>query len=737
MPGITPLADVKILDPGSIWGVQITPPHSLRDPVVRMQEWYGYTLTDVARDEVSNVLTLKPLFIPVDTEKADWTLDTAGNYIEILSVHTNKTRIKHKRSAAGGLTFSATKTVDLPADPCFFLDFYTAKVPRAETRNASTIYRRIEWPFGETNYFKLEFVWDGAPRLYYVQSGVEALVDRGRAGVWDGLWSGKDYLLSVFTLDDWCVVYFGDLEGGKQVYPPLRYHDPDHNSLNVVSGALKVSGKSGVVEWGYHPVRYPLTGQQISAQQDAGFSLATEPTFRYSRLVGRLEDGNGTYVAGDSDSTDIIAASIPSPTDGDGAGYLEGNLSYRYRLDFEAGDAGDGYADTTPILQELSCYHPGQSTKLSFPILRDLTPHVTRIREKLVFDLNSLTVIPRYAITCNNRHGEFTGYHQEGACEISLGWDISTAPLQRRFLGRTGRLHRFSRQDPVSTYSFNAVGREVQLQAKKWKASAYFDGQYHAWVVGFLAQYGGITAEWLGDDLLASPDQAPAGEIMGIGLAGQPSVRFAPNVPVWSCMHEIRHKYGHMMYFDKDGRLRYYPFVPSSVGPSKKSFDVDEALNGLGEPYLNQIFRVGDYTTDLTQIRNDLTVVAYNPGGHEGGYLYGHERDEGSWLNASAPNYIGYLDDWVDASPLYSNATQIATMLEQMQAVYGMPIEIVRFECWGQPDLYPMDIISVSDGNKAIPGGGQYFILEMDSTYSRRPQDYKTTITARNLTPRF
>lgn len=248
-----------------------------------------------------------------------------------------------------------------------------------------------------------------------------------------------------------------------------------------------------------------------------------------------------------------------------------------------------------------------------------------------------------------------------------------------------------------SRFTMRCVDRRVQLASPRWNL-AWMDGWNAFYALGYLAQLGGVSPlDWAFAHLVPP---APFGEgtDLGDGLGGR-----APYLPVgdagsivtrfsgqglWDSMSKIAQFLGYMLFFDANGRLHFRPFRLAS-GSVRRFAESDRQSSGAEGCWDLRVRK------DHASVRSDAITVGIDAFAGKWSPIVFKHSDEGVIYDPRGFNHLGYANPavWVD-SAFASEAFAYAASLEQIN-VLRTPELSARFTTWLQPDVFPLDAVTV------------------------------------------
>lgn len=395
------------------------------------------------------------------------------------------------------------------------------------------------------------------------------------------------------------------------------------------------------------------------------------------------------------------------------ASNLEGP-DVRYRLKFAGPRHGTynlvDYAWTTPAVRSVEMmWAPSGTARPAPPYLASPEGIVVSHR----FDPVTLQAGSQAVITFNNNRmtllpsgvvgywGEWSLARGQVGLEVwatrtstATGW-FGPPTLLGTFYGHTEG--ETAGQAGDSRFAMFCSDRRVQLRSPRWNLP-WMDGWNAFYAIGFLAQLGGVApGDWEFAHLV--PD-APFGEgtdlgngfggrapYLPVGDAGSVVTRFS-GLPLWEVMAKIAQFLGYMLFFGSNGKLQFRPF---RLAPGSRRFFAEsdrESAGAEGCWALRVRKRHDTVRSDAVTIGIDAFAGKWEP------IVFKHS-EEAVVYDDLAFNHLGYRNPsvWVDSAFADPWFAWMAS-LEQMN-VGRVPALSAQFTTWLQPDLLPLDVVSL------------------------------------------
>ncbi len=685
MPNLQPFAQVIIEDPSGKYGHVNYRPYSYRASAAK-DESENWGLENLYHDKIAGIVILEPQYNPIANGTTDWTL--SGTYS---GTATNWKSTRHPETGLSvvytpypgtNINWSASRVATTSS---FWLDFCLAGLAVQQGIGTATGQLQFKYPSQSEKHYRVSLQWNRPMRMEYT-------TDSGTT--YDSFGAAIDGAAKSPGFQQWARIMF--LSVGNDVFCNvnghdwLRHHNADAGSIFSGNGTLSITGTGMTVALGYHSMAFLPNGTCYGGSITTGNVIQGIPRVNIS----------GTNPTGMSMSGTVTT--------------VEGAASFEYSFSLESG-AGTNYADDTPIFSSIEISYPGDYGRITSPSYAEID-HVQGITEHIVFDQTNLNIYTEAVITCSNADADFSGWSGVRACGLNLGY--YGEGVQRRLTGLCGHLMEWSTDDPSKVFRLHAYDRSVMLKAPAGVMVAnlpYFDGWCAYKAMRYLANYAGITDEWLAFPLCEGDALTPCEHyLLPYGDQFHPLVRFPGGMYIWDCMQNIQRYVGYILFFDSIGLLRFYPWIPNAPGPFKKNFSLIADTDGNGIPLRNEMFFCGR-TRDLTSVRNDVTIIGIDP--NTWNPIVAHNRDNDSIYNPNVENYLGYRSSMVWADSMFVTS---GYALQALNSIFGMarlPQDTITLRGWMQPELFPLDIVGVTDPFSS-PGGRPYWITEITNDCS-------------------
>ena len=670
----------------------------------------GFDLTDLLLEYNTSSVILLPKAFPKDVSTSLFTC-TGGNWERVPNRAAGATGLMQTDSDAG-VTYSAVSnstswirkgggfTLKMNLGPCL------GTMTQAQ-RTAAEVYRRITWPANAPagkNRYQLVMGYRETP---LVRKSTDGGVTYQRVG---DLHSPLD--MEKLTTFDNVETSFTALEliTGEVIFwlgqGRQRFALVDYDAAGWEDGTLQVEGKNGVIHFGYSDLYFKATGTLDSIEGDGPRNVKTALPERHVR--GTLDAAKGHAA-----SAEILRSSIDEKT-----------KRYRYRLTVSSDpvtlDPASplfGYSASTPVVKGVNVLWPG-ATMPPVETYWEPLEGLVSVDELHRRDPRSRVRTSWFNIEASNTFGEWMKNPGLQAVRVYLGWKHSGLRLRGTMLANVrgdfptrGPLARFNTQ--CQDVLFMAQGKPLldNLNPSKWCVYA---------LKRLLWEHAGVVPE-----LMLNIPQCPYGHDPGCSHTKMP-----PHHPGWrilklvtECMAEVMKAEFGKTGPSPEGQVLFDRYDPDDPYLVKKSFyespqnlaDPDEILAHSGG--LRRIFSQDD-------TRNDFTILGF---GREAGRPFAkHRQDEASLFDRFAANYKGFIAPFIDVWSGYQEEDFAEEMLDRYYRWLRRPQETALLPCYGQPDLFPDDVVNPQEG-RSVGYGSEYVIEEIRSVY-RKPGFYQSNL---------
>ena len=495
-----------------------------------------------------------------------------------------------------------------------------------------------------------------------------------------------------------------------------------------------------------HPMRFQQSCSYRSIQQNLGFTPndAYPPVYDvhfHGDIIRSLAAGSSTTMPSNGNCT-IQVNDLR----------LTGSQLSQYELTMtQAPVATISYAGQTTVrvtagIERVSVRFPGitsyvEPTQAAYEAFEvggprnDVAEYITVVREETMFDFGSMRIYQNLSVTFNNFDGinalaQRTNDTVRGAGNIALAWRWG----YKHSDGIVGQEGEEWWSDPGSptygpgwsrfygfcdTYGYSGVsgkhqmvmackGMGARLDDTVFHAPPNMDGWNHYRAVYTLLSMAGIPDARINfmDEVPSDPfsleptdpDYATGGYFLPVGVGSNPWTPIARSMTIGQLLAMIQQLTQFVLYVDALGKWNYEPFLRTTtgIGPLRvfREYYAYDANQGL-----TQMWDVS-VTVSNADTRNEIILVgidAYNPVSFLDPIL-SSKRDELSIsaLPAQQPvNYIGWKKNFSMVDSRFATSDYARKTAEKLYKTMRQPSVMVSFSCWGQPDLFPMDMIGV------------------------------------------
>lgn len=365
---------------------------------------------------------------------------------------------------------------------------------------------------------------------------------------------------------------------------------------------------------------------------------------------------------------------------------------------------GVDFCDFSPTARAITySYAPIYSHHISLPQAAE--PQRLHISHR--FDYNSLQIRSHTSLEFNNNLGQCASIFREmgqKSCEINLfSTHFSNGLPFRQFTGIVGRKASIEGAAGSSTYTMEGTDRSVQVDNPRWDLP-WSDGWNEMYFQAFLSTLAGIHPSDLAylPYIPNSPFNIDLGDETGspawflpVGAAGTALTRFS-GVSLWQIKSKLAQAVGKMLFYDIYGKEQYLKFQGASFGV-KRSYFEDDAYGPFGIQHIVA-------GKSLEDVRNQITVVGIDAFGPLWSPIVSHQVDQQSLNNPAAFNHIGYSQPFVWADNLFANLGFASEAAARMINFLRLPSIHVSFTTHLNPDLYPLDTITIQCPRVGISG---------------------------------
>lgn len=297
-----------------------------------------------------------------------------------------------------------------------------------------------------------------------------------------------------------------------------------------------------------------------------------------------------------------------------------------------------------------------------------------------------------------------------------LGWDgVSTGPGWARWMGYIDTYNYQSSPGSPHSISMPIQTAIAWLDDTPVLAPPVVDGWNHYFAVRWIANYMGIPDSRIGflDKVPSTPDtvalgdpDAPDGYFLPTGLGTVPWTPIARDLMIGQLLSSIQSLTGYIAYVDAFGVLQYEPFLRAAGGTPKRVFrqvepyDTKHGLTGIWS--MQTTISTRDVRTTIALVGID----AMSPVGSLEPIVYRKEDAAAidSPVGSQPMNFVGRRKVFAMTDSRFASLQFTKDSGDRLYRIMRLPSITVRFTCYGQPDLYPMDEIVVEDWRSGLTG---------------------------------
>lgn len=427
-----------------------------------------------------------------------------------------------------------------------------------------------------------------------------------------------------------------------------------------------------------------------------------------------------------------------------------------YNGDLYMSYMGQQYSDYAPCITRIStridgiAEEPVYAAQASATLGEGDCNYIREIVENIAFDPNALTIRHTCDILMDNWYGignltNLYGITASGniGTRVQLGYTVPDMGIWNRFYGYCDT-YVFNRPSSnQATVTLRCVDMMQRLSETYIAAPPNFDGMNHYYAVSLVLQLAGFTKnqmafkDYVPDDPFTHvEDIDPYPYFLPMGAGFRPWTPINRVLSALELLDMIRKVTGFLFFQNADGMIEYFEWIPDADASPKRVFTevyTQDANNGLTE-----IYRLGamSSTRNTKNVVSILGIDAESPNWDKS-KLGGVRQDLDS---ISSPpglqprNYIGYKKPFIWIDSRFANRGFMERALERLYRFLRLPEYTITFDCWLQPDLYPLDVIHVND-SRSNSNNVPFYIMSMAnklSIHSGRIEQ-SSTITGRFL----
>lgn len=646
-------------------------------------------------------LMLSPSPVWEDLNLSDWTASapfgaTGGKWREVVDRALSVRTLSQYDATPDREWLLESNAPILAANACFSLKLSLGPCPKAATHDREGYYRQVYFPAdsvaGETTY-KVDFRYGEAPALYvsndagalYSKVGdIPSPVDFGL------LRSGKnvEFTLTFLQMDGAAIVWIGDIDRYT-----LIHRQDGINTGATPAGKLGFAGRNGAFQVAFAPLRFMRIGRYHSFTQFGPADMTARPQFVIQPPV---PPGAGVSVTGGVETVDRVSR------------------LYTYTLELQAeplDSPNEDYSITTPLVKSCTVVWPPKWNPPPTGGWQDVAG-INEIVERRWFDINTGLLHSSLSVELDNNRGQRRVLGGVQAAQLFLGYAHAGTYLRGRFLANMRAA--IQSKGGTSTVTFEGEDLLYVLARQPLKDDIYPSRWCVYALARLLLQHGQIVP-----DLLRTIPDCPFGPDPACPhpkMVAHPGFK-APRY-VLPCLEEVRQVIGGWMGQDQTGQFRFEPFVwtPRKT-PVKSFYEGATDAFGRGGGALNEFLGGLVRTRNLDEVVNDISLVGFDQGTGEVFLRHFEDiRTIRSKYDPTSPNYLGFVRPLLHVSSMFSTPEFTDFVGGNLLQFVSLPGEFISIPCWGQPTLFPGDIIEVND-RRTVGFGVRYWITEVTSRW--------------------
>lgn len=360
-----------------------------------------------------------------------------------------------------------------------------------------------------------------------------------------------------------------------------------------------------------------------------------------------------------------------------------------------------------------------------------------------VFDPQALTIRRHLIATFNNFRGQYGAAYGTLAVRFKAGYYQPSMPLHTQFTGLCQR-YRYNRsggsQSTVSMICTDLMPIFDQAIGSPFD----MDGWNHYYALFYLASYVGLPRVKLGFANMipdgpfgiSSHENPATAYFLPRGSGNNPWTPRNRNMLVRDLIDYVRKPVGFMLYFDENGLLQYHKWKPPGTTAARAFTEVpldgSVGYNALREFWNHQ------FETSTENVNNVLLLIGVDQYSMNWEPIVAYRRDEASinGLPGEEPiNYVGWPRQFVWSDPRFANQAFSEFSADKLFALQRLPEVTTSLTSWMQPDIYPMDVITVDERKSGANDVPNFYVVGVRTEWSAaaKPYKFETTLTGRYL----
>jgi hypothetical protein len=345
---------------------------------------------------------------------------------------------------------------------------------------------------------------------------------------------------------------------------------------------------------------------------------------------------------------------------------------------------------------------------------------VPQMAETYLYSLNGTEYPDRkeYSVTMRNREGDWKELKGCYPVTLSFGWSVAdiggvfTSTETRHLTGFVQNIS-YQRDSRLSTVTLKLVDKRQILQDAWAENLPIYDGWWDTDVIEDLAIRGGITQA----DLVTANFSYDVATRRRLSRGKFKDVywMFTEGTPLWDCMVRVARYSGCWLYLDNMGVLRY-------VHPSKVVNPYVKQGKTLANKYIfKEVQTVGNfnelrklsYEKNFDNTFNRVVTMGVTP-------IYSNTLDvlvsmfpetptayKNVMADSSKEGFIPWNKTLLNRDPMMNTQRAVNAINYETYKRVGRPVYTTSWDTWGQPELFPLDIVQIRED---IFGGGDHTV---------------------------
>jgi hypothetical protein len=512
--------------------------------------------------------------------------------------------------------------------------------------------------------------------------------------------------------------------------------------ITALSNISVESHRHRTLYFSVHPHKYYASASIQNGSQDddsvqrgfsIGFRSLSQPTYKIILSSGDTVDSGASVTVEETGEGSLLGPFVSYKL------VWSGVTSGTYK--------GVDYVDSPPPGVHCVLFSWPRGPLLSYtPSINVVQP--TSIEVSQAFSPETLQITSSADLTFQNWDGWWGNWSDNsGHVAVTVGLSrtaISTGSMGPLITVYTGFGHHqgsVQAGQGSSMFTMKCVDRVAQLRTTRF-ALPWMDGWNYFYAMAFLAQLGGVSIEDMvfGGSVPDDPfddsydPDGPGGQsyFLPVGLYNTVLTRHS-SADLWEVMSKIAQSIGYQIYFNAFGKLATHKFRFSSdpsLMTSKRWFFEDDATSALMVADGGAEGMMGaSYQKDMSSVRNGVFIVGIKAFDPIRDSFVQKIEDTDSMNTSSAFNHLGYKQPFVWADSQFADEAYAYEAAISNASWMRLPTRMVHFTTWLQPDIYPLDCITISSLRL-----GQFrkkaLVMTVNHTVDQESQFGRTTIGA-------